>query len=433
MLERVRQSLITRLMLYFVLVALVLMGLFAIQVARNLREQFKQEVLPNIAQYLVYVSRDIGSPPDLDKAQRLSETLSFELRIQGPGINWYSDQRIPAINQLQLEIAPQPYQAFRVAHHRGHNYARLEQGEYQYLFMIGRPFEHSRSPPGLGLLLAILLSLIVLFLLIRSSLKPLNSIDQGIKRIAEGDLNTPLQPGGSHEFRRLAQGINNMTSQIRSMLESKQQLLLAVSHELRSPITRARVNLELLPQHPSQQAIREDLQEMEALISQILESERLNQHHAVLQQSDFAFDQLIIDILAQYFSNNVVITRLQPVSIHADRTRLGLLVKNLLDNALKYSNATDGPPQVRLFADDSTIVLEIEDHGCGMSEQDIERIVEPFFRTDPARQRSTGGFGLGLYLSRLIVEAHHGRLTFTSQPGQGTRARVELPLTSESS
>ena len=428
MLQRFRQSLITRLMLYFVLVALVVMILFAISFARNLRVHFKQEVLPNIAQYLVYVARDIGSPPDLSKAQQLSESLSFELSIRGPDVDWHSHAQIPALQQLQLETAPAPYQAFRVAHYRGHNYAQLEQGEYLYLFVIGRPFDAGRSPRGLWLLLVILSSLIILFLLIRSSLKPLKAIDNSIKRIAVGDLDSVLEPGGSGEFKRLAEGINDMTAQIRSMLESKQQLLLAVSHELRSPITRARVNLELLPEHPSQQAIREDLQEMEALISQILESERLNQKHSVLNRSDFAMDELVNDILSQYFSQQKIDTRLTSQMIHGDRTRLGLLVKNLLDNALKYSADSNKPPQIRLSATASDIVLEVEDHGSGLTEREIQHITEPFYRLDPSRQRSSGGFGLGLYLSRRIVEAHQGRMTFHSQPGQGTRVHVEIPL-----
>ena len=90
MLTRIRQSLITRLMVYFFIAGLLFVVLFGINFAHGLRVHFKQEVLPNIAQYLGYIVQDIGSPPDLDKAERLSHELSLKMRISGPGTDWQS-------------------------------------------------------------------------------------------------------------------------------------------------------------------------------------------------------------------------------------------------------------------------------------------------------------------------------------------------------
>ena len=94
---------------------------------------------------------------------------------------------------------------------------------------------------------------------------------------------------------------------------------------------------------------------------------------------------------------------------------------------MKYSSASDPVPEVRLFSENSTVIIEVEDFGCGMEKDELDQITQAFYRIDQARQRSTGGFGLGLYLCMLIVKAHQGQMTFKSQLNQGTRVRVELP------
>ena len=427
MLKQLRQSLITRLMMYFLIAGFLFVLLFAINMAHGLRVHFKQEILPNIAQYLSYIAQDIGTPPDLQKAQSLSENLSFKLKITGNGSSWQSSEKIPPLNQLDFETGPEPYQGYRVAHYLGNNYVLLEYGDYRYLYVIGKLFKGSRSQRSLGLIIVIIFSMSVLFFLIRSSLKPLKVIGAGVKNIAEGDLDSPIEVRQSTEFNRLANGINDMAMQIKSMLESKQQLLLAISHELRSPLTRANVNLALLEKNSTTQALQDDVNEMEALISQILESERLNQRYVVLNKSEIQLDQLVTEVIGLFFSEAGISTQLEPVKINADKTRLILLVKNLLDNAIKYSQQGSQPPLVRLYFDADNIVLEVEDYGCGITPEELEQITQPFYRVDKARQRSTGGFGLGLYLCQLIVAAHNATMTFSSVENQGTLVKVSMP------
>ncbi len=427
MLKQLRQSLITRLMLYFFIASILFVALFAINMIFSLKVHFEQEILPNIAQYLVYMTEDIGSPPDLVKASVMAKKLSFELKITGRDINWQSSESLLSLEVLNLEAGPEPYQAFQLAFHHGNNYVLLDHGEYQYLYVIGKPFKDSRSHRSLGLIIIIILSMLVLFYLIRSSLKPLKIIGAGVKVIAEGDLDSPIKVQKSTEFNRLANGINDMAQQIKSMLEGKQQLLLAISHELRSPLTRAKVNLVLLDETSGTQALQEDLNEMETLIGQILESERLNQHHAILNKSELDLQQLIEQVIHSYFEDAGIIAELQPLKLEADKTRLILLIKNLIDNAIKYTEQASSPPVVRCYAEDATIILEIIDSGCGIDSSELEKITQAFYRIDKARQRSTGGFGLGLYLCQLIVSAHNATMKISSRSQGGTLVKVVFP------
>lgn len=426
MLKQIRQSLITRLMMYFLIAGLVFVILFGINIAHGLRVHFKQEILPNIAQYLTYIALDIGSPPDLQKAQLLSDNLSFELSISGPDVNWQSHQNLASIDSLKLEQGPEPYQEYRIAHRRGNNFVALKVGDYEYMYVIGRLFKGKSYQRNIGLIILVILSMALLFLLIRSSLKPLKKIASGVNDIAQGDLEHPIKVHGSTEFKDLSKGINDMALQIKSMLEGKHQLLLAISHELRSPITRAKVNLELMTDQSVKQALVDDISEMEDLITQILESERLNQQHAVLNKTEIQLDELVNDVIQKYFPDAGIKSELESVTLFADKTRLVLLVKNLLDNALKYSVDSESPPKISIKKEASSVVLEVEDKGSGMSNEELEKITQPFYRIDPARLRSTGGVGLGLSLCQLIVQAHEGEMTFKSKIGKGTVVRVIL-------
>jgi signal transduction histidine kinase len=414
-------------MLYFLATAVLVIALFGINLAQSIKLHFKQDLLPIIVQYLDYIVQDIGSPPDINKARRLSDGLAFELSITGPGINWQSHSKIPDISELDFENLDSPYQCYQVAFERGNNYLMFKQDGYTYLYVVGRLFRtgsHQHSFPMLAIFIA---TLLLLFLFIRHSLKPLKPINDAVVRIGQGDLLQPLVPSGSIEFKNLGQGINQMSQQIHSMLEAKQQLLLAISHELRSPLTRARVNLELIADDTMRQALIDDIREMESLIALILESERLNQPHAALNRADFQLDEMIKGLLGEFFTDKKIKSKLPAVSINADRARLELLVKNLLDNAFKYSSETDECPEIRLKKCQQQIVIEVEDHGCGMASVDLDQATQAFYRADPARQRATGGYGLGLYLCQKIVDAHNAEMVIQSQLGEGSCVQVKLP------
>ncbi len=427
MLKKLRQSLITRLMLYFFLAGLVLVALFSMNIAFGLKVHFKNEILPNIAQYIIYIKDDIGTPPNLQKAQQLSQQLSIQILIKGPQVNWRSNDEMKAIQGLEFETAPLPYEQFKIAHRHGHNFVMLNDGVYQYYFSV-KSFAGSPSfLRNIGLMLVLILFMVVLFFAIKKSLSPLNIIMQGVKDLAQGHLDTKISVHNSFEFEQLANGINNMAEEIKTMLEAKQQLLLAISHEMRSPMTRAQVNLALLPEGEIQKALKHDLVEMELLISQILESQRLNQKHSALNKTQFQLDELIKEVIKTYFEQENIGLELIPVSITADHTRMMLLIKNLIDNALKYSKQVKKPPVIRLTDQHGQVSCEVQDYGIGMKNSDLKQITQAFYRIDEARQRSTGGFGLGLYLCHLIVKAHDATMNFESTLGQGTQVIITLP------
>lgn len=168
---------------------------------------------------------------------------------------------------------------------------------------------------------------------------------------------------------------------------------------------------------------------MEVLLGELLESERLSGRHSVLNLQPVAVNALLDEVISEHFSNSQLTVGHcdEDLYLLLDPVRIKLLLKNLLDNALRYS-PPEQPPSLKCQFDGKELQLLIQDQGPGIAAEHLPHLTDPFYRVDPARQRKTGGYGLGLYLCRVIAQAHGGTLTIDSTPGQGTVVTVTLPV-----
>ncbi len=421
------QSLVFRLLFYFLLAILALAIIVAGSFANRIKPHLRHDILPNVERYIEYLIDDIGDPPNLVVAQELADSLPFELRIEGQGVNWTSSPRIEAVSSYDFEPAPPPYNNVYFSHHRRSEYMLIQHRGYQYLFAVDNSFRKGSERRHGTLFLLLGAVFLLLYFAIRRLFRPIQVISGQVEKIGAGDLTQTIAVKGGGELAMLADGINRMSAQIKSMLESKSGLLLAISHELRSPITRMRVNLELLDEGDIQQKLIADLQEMESLVSAILESERLNSGHSPLNLGRCQVADVIAEVVGQHPCRERIKTTLTPIEVSADQLRLKLLLKNLIDNACHYSDEENGPIEVSLEADGDNVLVAVSDRGVGIDDAEIPRLTEAFYRPDSARQRQTGGYGLGLYLCQLIVDAHGGQLTIESEPGSGTKVIVRIP------
>jgi hypothetical protein len=189
----------------------------------------------------------------------------------------------------------------------------------------------------------------------------------GALRYGAGDFSQPIKPRRNDELGDLAAQINRMADGLHGMLDAKRQLLLAISHELRSPLTRARLNAELVDDSPARDALLHDLSEMRDLITDLLESERLAAGHAALHTGPTDLNALVRELLDGPFKGRAVTTALDdtlPSAATLDATRIRLLLRNLLDNALRHSSDAAMAPHVATSREeDGTLLVTIRDHG----------------------------------------------------------------------
>jgi signal transduction histidine kinase len=450
-LRRIGRSLSARLLGIFMVTSLVyaVASDYAVQAVLD-RDYLREIIGSHIALHTRYVLQDLGVPPDIENARIMTESNPMDIRIVGPGMDWTSDPQFPPLESIPFQQTnfferirasaadddpwAQTLERMDFARYRRHSYVRVRQGDYEIAFVTPKIKTVPSVPDVTAPIIVGLVSILVLaacYFGVRWLIRPIKWIKLGAGRIGQGDLDYRIPKIRNDDLGDLTQDINRMADDVQEMLEAKRQLLLAISHELRSPLTRTKVALEFLDNKKIRQGILEDVEEMERLISDLLEGERLNTRHTKLQLAPTDLSELIDELVQTDFSHQLDRIKLvcPPGSVQqeVDAIRIRLLIKNLLDNALCYSPDDSPPVELTLTRTADIVEIRVLDHGSGMSASQAEQATEPFYRADPARCRDTGGFGLGLYLCRRIVEAHGGTLTIRSEEGQGTQVTVRLP------
>jgi signal transduction histidine kinase len=289
---------------------------------------------------------------------------------------------------------------------------------------------------GWATLAMLLLLTAMAYAWVRHMLRPLAALREGAVRYGQGDFSQPIVPRHRDELGDLAEQINAMAARLHHMLDAKRQLLLAISHELRSPLARARMNAELIDESTERSALLRDLGEMRDLITDLLESERLADvqagGHAALQTEASTLSDIIHEQCDAQAAAGVLALQLDETlpALPLDRARVRLLLRNLVDNALRHGSDSGRAPVVSTAGAPQSVQLVVRDFGPGMEESQLQHASEAFYRADTARLRSTGGVGLGLYLCKLVAEAHGGTLTLrNAHPGLEITAALPLPHT----
>lgn len=433
-LSSLRRSLTTRLLLLFLLASILLVALLIATLAHGFGSQWKSTIKPHLEQYLDFVNEEIGYPPSEERAVELADRLPVNIYIHGPEKK-FSTTGSP-LDLTDLEFRSRYKHRRPMNHnidfgeHHDRTVLRNRVGDYSLYYEIPHSRNRTQHYNGIKIALLVLAGILAgCYWILRRMLRPVQDIQQGVKRMGAGALETRVPVRADNDLGTLATSINTMASDIEQMLDAKRQLLLGASHELRSPITRAKIATQLLPPSENRDRIEDDLTEMESLIAELLESERMKGGHSVLNRQSVNLPALVHSVLDE-LQNPVVDLSVESgiLSINIDETRIRLLLRNLIKNALTHGANPDALPSISLTQTQTAIRFMITDFGPGISESDLKRITEPFYRADPSRTRATGGFGLGLHLSELIAAAHNGTLSINSKHGAGTTVTLELPL-----
>lgn len=442
-LKRLPSSLSFRVLVLAVLGGLVInflvFGFFRHWVRHN-----RQLISRNVEVYAEYIVRDLGSPPDRERARQISDRTGIIILWQPRGkTGWSSRPGTPTPERIRREGRPLPRISgrLRVLDWRDQHFMEFPHADGTILLTLPRRGmgPEGRPPWSVAwLILALSLVLLVFVLLLRLWLRPIRHLLDGVSALADGNLGGRLTPRGAGEFRVLISAFNRMSERIHQMLEARRRLLLDVSHELRSPLTRIRLYGEFLDNHPHADDLKREVRQMDHLLSQILDSARgpedlsppgsrepvdplaLTREELEARGSDPTTISLEVRDLRRE-------TKSRP-RVRVNPGQLRQVLRNLLDNAWKYGGES---PFIRMqirVNPSGKIVWSLRDHGIGIPPEHLPRIFEPFYRTDEARGRDQGGVGLGLNLSRKIIRAHGGDIHLYSRPGTGTLVRFWLPF-----
>ncbi len=385
----------------------------------------------NLLFYTEYLVEDLGDPPDEHRAQEIARRTGMVIRFDHPEHSWQTGP-LPRFFNFGRAWIHQDASGMQMGSSKGHHFIRLSHAGGELIFIATRDPHHSDEAIWILTAMAVAMGAILglAYFYIRRILKPLHALKAGVDEVGAGRLSHRIPEAGHGELRDLAEAFNAMAERLNRLLHSKEQLLLDVSHELRSPITRLKVQLEFLEDADARESLRSDLAEMEAMVATLLESARLRHTAAALSLKSVSMGDLIRSLIPEFKDRRPGVEPgpLVDVPVNADPEKMRIVLRNLLDNALKHT-PDDGPAvSISMAHRQDRLEIVVEDRGEGIPAAALPHLFEPFYRPDISRSRKTGGYGLGLSLCKAIVDAHGGSIDLVSTPGEGTRVTVGLLL-----
>ncbi|ABG39514.1 periplasmic sensor signal transduction histidine kinase [Paraglaciecola sp. T6c] len=319
----------------------------------------------------------------------------------------------------------------------------------EYLLFVGRirpmgfASDMRHRPPLLLICLVLLISAVLCSLIAWSLVKPLKQLQVATKRMASGALSSRV---GSASYRgdeigRLGRDFNYMAEQVETLLNGQKRLLADISHELRSPLTRMQLAIGIAQQQePSsntksnEQAlarIEKEAHQMEHMVAQVLMLSRLDNNARDSKKQPVSFDTLLTELLAdcefeaQSQGKTLTVDIDSDAKINADEDLLTSGIENVLRNAVKYANQQ---VSFTLKIDGPDVNLVICDDGKGIPDSDLEHIFQPFYRVSSARERDSGGIGLGLAIASRAIAAHEGTIEARNRVKGGLSVHIRLPI-----
>ena len=259
---------------------------------------------------------------------------------------------------------------------------------------------------------------------IRSAVAPLRDFASAAEKLGLDVRSNPLPENGPREIRLASRALNDMQTRIRRLVEDRTQMLAAISHDLRTPITRLRLRAEFVDSEEQKIKMLSDLDEMEKMIASTIsfahEEAATEQKRAV---DLVALVESLCEDLKDAGFNVECVTLAGQVRYYCQLISFKRAMTNLLENGLKYGDAVE----VTVSEQGCHIEIAIEDNGPGIPETEREKVFAPFYRIETSRSRETGGTGLGLSVARSIIRSHGGEILLENRREGGLRVRVLLP------
>jgi signal transduction histidine kinase len=292
------------------------------------------------------------------------------------------------------------------------------------LFRVTRPPQGAPLPRNLigNLVLLVLLLVLALYLAARNVTRPLSELARAADSVGRDARPQQLEERGARELRDAARAFNTMQDRLRRYLDSRSRVLAAMSHDLKTPLTRLRLQVETLLEPELQARMGGELDEMESMVHEALALFRgLDDGEAAVPCD---VNALLATLRQEFLDMAAVVT----VSGAAREPYVGKpqalkrLLTNLVANAIKFGGRADVS-----VSDGAQLVIAVRDRGPGIPHSELERVFEPFYRLESSRNRDSGGTGLGLSIARDVAQAHGGTLTLHNVPAGGLEARLTLP------
>jgi two-component system, OmpR family, osmolarity sensor histidine kinase EnvZ len=266
-----------------------------------------------------------------------------------------------------------------------------------------------------------ILLLLISILFLRNQIKPFTSLADSAEKFGKGQYVPELKPSGAVEVRKVIIEFEKMKRRILRHISQRTAMLSGISHDLKTPLTRLKLQIEILNKNHTLDKVKNDVLEMEKMIAEYLDFSSSQETGNTIQ---FDLSNLMTEIKQKYNNNKITFKCNEKILMLGRKHLIKRCLYNLIDNSIKYAGNAD----IVVKRNNSTIEISIEDDGPGVPENERERVMRPFYRIDKSRQMADGSVGLGLSIVQDIVNSHGGNIKLTDNPkGKGLKVILNFP------
>ena len=265
----------------------------------------------------------------------------------------------------------------------------------------------------------LLITIAIFFL--KNQTRPIVNLAKAAEKFGKGEFVKEFRPSGAKEIRQAAYEFDKMRKRISVHLNQRSEMLSGISHDLRTPLTRLKLQLALLKQQDLAKKMGDDIEEMERMLNEYLEFSR-NQKNEETETVNI--NNLITSIIKKYDDKQINVHFEKNLKINARFNSIKRCLINLIDNGLAYGQKVE----IITKKTTSNAVIFIDDNGPGISEKEYQNVMKPFYRIDKSRGQNKSGVGLGLSIANDIIRSHGGSISLEKSPLSGLRVKIYLPL-----
>jgi len=266
-----------------------------------------------------------------------------------------------------------------------------------------------------------LLLIFIAIVFLKNQTRPIINLAKAAEKFGKGEYIKEFRPSGAREIRQAAYEFDKMRKRISVHLKQRSEMLSGISHDLRTPLTRLKLQLALLNQQDLAKKMGDDIEEMERMLNEYLEFSR-NQRSEDTEIIDI--ENLIAEIILKYDSKKISTNLEKNIKISMRKNSIKRCVINLIDNGLSYGKKVEILTKKTI----NDVLIFIDDDGPGIPDKEYENVLKPFYRIDKSRGQNKSGVGLGLSIANDIIRSHGGKIYLEKSPLNGLRVKISLPF-----
>ncbi len=331
----------------------------------------------------------------------IDRTLRRELKSRfGTGNYWFDTSAYKELIDLRIEY---------------------ESGYFKFLIPRDRVTSSSARIFGLWITVPALIMVIISLIFLKNQTRPITALAKAAERFGRGEEIEEFKPSGALEIRKAGLEFDKMRKRIIRHLNQRSEMLSGISHDLRTPLTRMKLQVAFIKDKELGNKLTEDINEMEKMLNEYLQ---FTSSSYLEKNEEFSLSELLNEIIKKYNNKNILSNLSEGININGRKNLIKRCINNLIDNAIKYGDKV----KIELNKNKNDLFIKIEDNGPGIPKNEYDNVFKPFYKIDKGRADSKSSVGLGLSIASDIIRSHGGNIKLEKSSMNGLGVKIFLPV-----